>query len=272
MRVFALSDVHVDYQENMSWLAALSLAEYGEDVLLLAGDVSHDLGRMAQAFEILLARFGRLFFVPGNHDLWLLGRPYPDSIAKFEAVLALCRQMGVETAPAGIGPVMIVPLFSWYIRPEEGRGSLFVPKNGEDPNLTMWSDNYFVRWPLFADYVPAASHFLHLNTPYLQAYDRPVISFSHFLPRADLMYSLPEERRAWVDPLPAFNFSRVAGCQQLDQQIRQLGAKVHLYGHQHHNRFRPVEGVVYLSHCLGYPKSGHSIRQPRQIWPMAAPI
>jgi hypothetical protein len=53
---------------------------------------------------------------------------------------------------------------------------------------------------------------------------------------------------------PAFNFTRVAGCEQLDVQIRQLGSSVHVYGHQHRNRRRLVGGILYVSNCLGYPR------------------
>ena len=41
MRVFALSDIHVDYLENLNWILQLSADEYQQDILVLAGDVSH---------------------------------------------------------------------------------------------------------------------------------------------------------------------------------------------------------------------------------------
>ena len=40
MRVFALSDIHIDYSENAKWIANLSVTEYQDDVLIVAGDVS----------------------------------------------------------------------------------------------------------------------------------------------------------------------------------------------------------------------------------------
>jgi hypothetical protein len=55
------------------------------------------------------------------------------------------------------------------------------------------------------------------------------------------------------DRAPEFNFTRVAGCRQLDEQLRMLGSVLHLYGHQHRNRDRMIDGVRYVSHCLGYP-------------------
>ena len=86
----------------------------------------------------------------------------------------------------------------------------------------------------------------------------PVISFSHFLPRVELVFSDWERFRAGGgvtgnDRAPEFNFTRVAGCRQLDAQLRKLGSTLHLYGHQHRNRDREIDGVRYVSHCLGYP-------------------
>ncbi|MCP4716244.1 MAG: hypothetical protein GY868_14090, partial [Deltaproteobacteria bacterium] len=41
---------------------------------------------------------------------------------------------------------------------------------------------------------------------------------------------------------------------ELDVQIRSIGAAIHVYGHQHRNRRRLIDGVAYMSHCLGYPR------------------
>jgi hypothetical protein len=130
-----------------------------------------------------------------------------------------------------------------------------------------------------------AGHFLRLNEPHLErGFDRPVISFSHFLPRTDLIFSHPEHMAYLaaatephpLDPHPAFNFSRVAGCRGLEEQIRRLGSAVHVYGHQHRDRWREVDGVLYVSHCLGYAHERsaggrHGGREPRQVWPLPPP-
>jgi Icc-related predicted phosphoesterase len=40
MRVFAISDLHVDYADNAKWVAGLSTSQYLDDILVVAGDVS----------------------------------------------------------------------------------------------------------------------------------------------------------------------------------------------------------------------------------------
>ena len=113
-----------------------------------------------------------------------------------------------------------------------------------------------------------ADFFLQLNEPQVNRhYDAPIITFSHFVPRAELMYSTPHERqgRTLVDPHPRFNFSRVAGCLGIDTQIRRLGATIHIYGHQHRNRDRVINGVRYISHCLGYPRERQHVAAPQRL-------
>jgi len=260
MRIFALSDLHVDYPENFDWVKSLSHSDYTGDVLLLAGDVSHDESLLCRTLELLRTRFQEVAFVPGNHDLWLRGSSRENSLAKFYALLECCKALGISTRPhVSAGCVCIVPLHAWYVQPHEGEGSLFVEKQGEDPNLGMWADKRAVRWPDLAEHQTPASLFLSMNaTAVPEPCQGPVITFSHFLPRSELMFWTDEEFAATglsrVDPQPRFNFSRVAGCRGLDAQIRSLGSTLHVYGHQHRNRDRLIEGVRYVSHCLGYPR------------------
>ncbi|MCY3766388.1 MAG: metallophosphoesterase [Gemmatimonadetes bacterium] len=282
-RIFALSDVHVDSALNLAWMNSLSESDFQRDVLILAGDVSDRMDRLERTLAGVRSRFADVFFVPGNHELWVRRAGLPrGSLGKFDQVLSLCDRVDVRTRPGRVGSrkgVWIVPLFSWYLKPEEGPDSLFTPKAGEDETLSMWSDDHFVRWPETAR--PPAEFFLDANERNLSGtYEAPVISFSHFLPRRELIFGIPAPLR-WGkspgDPHPAFNFSRVAGCRGLDAQIRRLGSTIHVYGHQHRNRFREIEGVTYVSHCLGYPRereNGH-IRgldgEPRLIWDAAGP-
>ena len=272
-RVWAISDIHTDMKHNRAWLHALSTADYRQDTLILAGDVSDRLETLRDALTHLQSLFAAVCYVPGNHELWVRRGDAPDSIAKFWQIRGLCNELGVHTQPLKLSApsgksVWIAPLFSWYMRPEEGAGSLFRDKPGEDPTLSMWSDNYFTSWPPMTAAPTIADFFLQLNEPHISRdYDAPVISFSHFVPRVELIYSTPQERRGvtLTDPHPRFNFSRVAGCAGIEAQIRRLGAAIHVYGHQHRNRDRVIDGVRYISHCLGYPRERERLSGSQDI-------
>lgn len=277
MRVFAWSDLHADFALNSDAIAKAAQRDHHGDALLVAGDVSDKLDTLARTLSLLREHFVEVFFVPGNHEAWLRGGGFTDSAAKFAAIQDLCAGLGVRTQPARLGgadpsaAVWVVPLLSWYLRPEHGEDSLYITKPTEDTSQSMWSDDLFVRWPDSGG--SAAERQLRENEAHLaRIYDAPVVSFSHFLPRRDLMYPTPQERIArgagQPDRNPAFNFSRVAGSFGIERQLRALGARTHVYGHQHRNRDRVIDGVRYVSHCLGYPGEGaaEDALRPKLVW------
>lgn len=114
-RIWALSDIHTDHAENLEWIRSLEQdGRYAKDTLLLAGDVSDKNEVLRETLASLAASFATVFFVPGNHDLWVRRESEESSLDKLAAVLALCSELGVRTRPAFAGGAVIVPLLSWY--------------------------------------------------------------------------------------------------------------------------------------------------------------
>jgi predicted phosphohydrolase len=115
MRVFAVSDLHVDFDPNARWLAGLSTQDYRDDFLILAGDVCHSLRLLEGCLMTLANRFRAVFYVPGNHELWVT----PDdktknSLDKFEEVCAIMKNCGVSGTALHDDRLSIVPLLGWY--------------------------------------------------------------------------------------------------------------------------------------------------------------
>jgi len=71
MKVFAVSDIHTDYPENLEWVKSLTKEEFGGDALIVAGDVSDDEKTFIETFRHLSRTFRHVFFVAGNHELYL---------------------------------------------------------------------------------------------------------------------------------------------------------------------------------------------------------
>lgn len=286
-RIFSISDLHVDFSENMEHMQSLSSVDYQDDTLLIAGDVCDCMDKLAQLLTMMKHKFRQVTFVPGNHELWLRDGDIEDSLEKFSRILELCDQLGVHIRPFRVGEndvsVWVVPLYSWYRTEDSDEYSLFIAKEGEDWEKSPWMDKYFCRWAegLNADSGRIADHFLDMNQENIEChYDAPVISFSHFLPRKELIFDQPAAASRFCspdsvipryprDPAPHLNFTRVAGCGKLDGQIRHLGAAVHVYGHQHHQRNRRIAGVTYVSNCLGYARERDRLGGrvfPRMLW------
>lgn len=236
-RVFAVSDIHVDYDVNFQWVRRLSRADYRDDILILAGDVTHKLAELASCLNELATRFLKVLFVPGNHDVWVLGEaPERTSLQKFADVMAVVERNGASMQPYRRGDVLIAPLLGWY------------DYSFGEPSADlrdMWMDFHACRWP--ADFGPgeAARYFMDRNQRISAHGASRIITFSHFMPRIDLLPAQVSSRHRLLDP--------VLGSTRLDQQLRQLGSSMHVYGHSHINRRISIDGVTYINNAFGYP-------------------
>jgi predicted phosphodiesterase len=300
--IYAISDLHSDRSENMAWLRWPHMwpANSKSACVVVAGDISHDLDVLEQTLSLLVERFARVFFVPGNHDVWVA--PGGDSLAKFADVLALCERIGVETAPSRVGDVEIVPLFSWYDR------SLSLPTHvrGHGPYLPLrlWGDYVRCQWPEHIATEKAnahvrdaaiAAHFAALNEPMIEAARREmaavdvhgrrvrsILSLSHFLPSTRCLPDWHEPETAafnadWVShgrARKAALFASVAGSETLGAQVRSLSRKgcahVHVFGHSHRPKDFTLRGVRFVHNPMGkgIERSLGQIAEPRflQLW------
>jgi predicted phosphodiesterase len=237
MRIFALSDIHVDYDVNSRWVENLSAADYREDVLILAGDVSDTRRRLAWTLETLARRFRTVLFVPGNHELWVTRESNDwNSLQKFEEVCALAESSGALVQPFRAPGVSIIPLFSWYDY------SFGLPSQ---ELRSVWMDYKACRWPRGYTEREVAAHFAELNEKQVGRADGMVFTYSHFVPRIDVMPAyIPAEARL-VYP--------VLGMTRLDEQLRRLNSRIHVYGHSHVRRHVTIDGVSYINNAFGYP-------------------
>jgi len=244
MRVFAVSDLHVDYGANARWVENLSTADYTQDLLILAGDITDIIGSLEWCLGVLAARFHKVLFVPGNHDLWVNRDSVPgNSLEKLEKVTALAAAAGVSMTPLHSRGLSIYPLLGWYAY-----------SFGEPSRRlkALWADYRACRWPEGFDDPAVARHMVSLNEAHLpHGAHHPtvpagpkVITFSHFVPRADIV---PTSKRLGRFLHP------ILGSEQLDLQLRRCHSSLHVFGHHHINRSVQIDGVTYINNALGYP-------------------
>ena len=237
MRVFATSDIHADYKANAEWLGGLSTRDYQDDILILAGDISDSVQVLDTSFQLLERRFAKVVYVPGNHDLWVTRESSSqNSIEKLQRLQLLARACGITTEPFAYRSLAIVPLLSWYDY------SFGTP----DAELrAIWMDYRTCVWPEGLGMYEVTSYFLRQNALPTPDPAKTVISFSHFLPRIDLMPRLMPQHFRVLYP--------IMGTSRLDTQIRAVGASIHVYGHSHLNKQTKIDGVQYVNNALGYP-------------------
>ncbi|CAE7516285.1 unnamed protein product, partial [Symbiodinium pilosum] len=158
--------------------------------------------------------------------------------------------LGVRTRPGWVDEekqVLIVPLLSWYhagfdAEPDISDESLV-------PVEKMMSDYMLCRWPeglsardgcdSLARYFDSLNEQRAAKLPAKESpRDMTVISFSHFLPRQEL---LPEKRLLYFPPI-----AKAVGSKPLGERIRALSPDVHVFGHTHYGWSAELEGTRYL--------------------------
>jgi hypothetical protein len=142
------------------------------------------------------------------------------------------------------GDLEIIPLLGWY--------DYSFGEPGEHLK-SVWMDFRACRWPPGFDEKRICSHFeahnaRHTDAPEPDARRRScatTITFSHFVPRIDLMPSYVPAQMQLLYP--------VLGATRLEWQLRKLQPDIHVYGHSHLNRNVSIDGVSYINNAFGYP-------------------
>jgi predicted phosphodiesterase len=237
MRVFALSDIHIDYDKNARWVADLSMADFQDDVLILAGDVTDTLRLLDWCLATLVKRFRQVLFVPGNHELWVIRDDREkNSLQKFDDVCNVVQSTGASMQPFRAHGVSIIPLLGWY--------DYSFGEPGEELK-SRWMDYTACRWPDSLTAAEVTAHFTALNDRHVSTAGDTVITYSHFMPRVDLMPSFIPAAHRYLYP--------VLGSTHLETQLRRLQSTLHVYGHSHVNRRVTIDGVDYVNNAFGYP-------------------
>lgn len=245
MRVFALSDIHIDYSANAKWIANLSVADYQDDVLILAGDVTDIQKLLDWGLSILTKRFKKVLFVPGNHELWVRREgPEKNSLQKFDDICAAVKSTGASMEAFHEHGVSIIPLLGWY--------DYSFGEPSQELRAT-WMDYYACRWPNGFTDRDIAAHFAAFNDEQNSMASAKVITYSHFLPRIDLMPEFIPSAHRILYP--------VLGSVQLERQLRRLNPGIHVYGHSHVNRHVKIDGVSYINNAFGYPNETRTSKQ-----------
>lgn len=278
VRIWAVSDVHTDMKDNKAWLADVPLEEHANDVLILAGDISNKWQDIEETLQACRDRFARVFFVPGNHDLWVQRKNAETSIDKLRRLLELCRKLGVETAPGEVHSngqrLLIVPILSWHhpqwdTEPEitEWEGISPVREVASDYVLTKWPDGTSIHDGTAAKLLDSMNDEIFDMDELISRREscNGAISFSHFVPRIELN---PEKRY-----LTAPQLAKAVGSTHLAKRVEMLKPDLHVFGHTHFGYDMDVDGIRYVQAPLSYPqeRSGRGTTVAVGQFPCAIP-
>jgi 3',5'-cyclic AMP phosphodiesterase CpdA len=259
MKLYAISDIHLGFALNRQAFAALS--DHRDDWLILGGDIGETRDHMELALRIATARFAKVMWVPGNHELWTAPRTADAARgeAKYRELVDLCRGYDVVTPedpflvwPGPPGPHTIALLFLLYdysFRPDHVRADDAVTWAMETGVLCadeqlLHPDPHPSRQAWCAARCDAAEAALSAA-----ADQRPMILVNHFPLREELV-RLPRIPR----------FSIWCGTKRSEDWHRRFNARVVVSGHLHTPTTKWADGVRFEEVSLGYPRQRRSER------------
>lgn len=262
MKLYAISDLHLQYQINRQALEALP--SYREDWLIVAGDIGETIELHRYALSLLTKRFAQVIWVPGNHDLWTLPSAsleehHERGEEKYQKLVAICHEYGVLTPedpyiiwPGEGAPAMLAPLFLLY-------DYSFRPDDIPQERALAWAEE--------TDVVCTDEILLHPD-PYLSRMDWclarctstekrlqeeisnvPVVFINHF-----------PMRQALVRLAKIPRFSLWCGTRRTENWHLRFPTAVVVYGHVHMRATDYQDGVRFEEVSLGYPRQWQHIR------------
>ncbi len=249
MHLLAISDLHLASPSNLD--ALRSLGSFPEDWLIVAGDVAEQPDRLEEGLALLAARFARVIWTPGNHDLWTVTGPDGAGPCKYEALVERLRALDIITPEDEYpvwngpgGPCIVAPLFLLYdysFRPPEVALCDVVAWAQETRCVS--ADEALLSPAPYPSVRAWSANRLRLSEDRLAALDgRPTILVSHYPLRQDLV-RIPRIPR----------FSPWCGSVETNDWHRRFNARVAISGHLHVRHTDWRDSTRFEEVSLGYP-------------------
>jgi predicted phosphodiesterase len=275
--LYAVSDLHVAYAENRTFVADELHPVSPQDWLLVAGDVGELMADIEWTLALLASRFAQVVWVPGNHELWT-PRKDPQQLRgeeRYDHLVALCRSLGILTPedpyatwPGQAGPVTIAPLFVLYDYSFRAPGTRSKAESLDRARRAgiICSDEFLLDPQPFAAVDEWCAFRVRYTEQRLQerAGDGPMVLVNHF----------PLTRQP-TEVLRYPEFAQWCGTETTSDWHVRFPVEAVVYGHLHIPRTTWYDGVRFEEVSFGYPRERH--RRPtsrcpvRRILPPDAP-
>ena len=253
--LFAVSDLHVAYEENRR-IADAIVPESDDDWLLVAGDVGEKFADIEAVLRALRDRFHRVVWAPGNHELWT----HPSDpvrlrgVARYDALVRMCRDLDVITPeddypvwPGPDGPVVVAPLFPLYDYSFRVAGAATKEESLELAYAAgvVCADESLLHPDPYPDRESWCRARVAATEARLAAIDpaRPTVLVSHW----------PLVRQP-TDVLWYPEFAQWCGTELTATWHTRFRALAAVYGHLHIPRSTTYDGVPFEEVSLGYPR------------------
>jgi len=250
MKLYAISDLHITNKPNLEGLVALPAQH--DDWLIVAGDIAENAEDVRLGLRLLTSKFARVFWTPGNHELWSTGVNERRGLSKYRQVIEIARKLGVATPEDPYTPwtqegftYLIAPLFLLYdysFRPAKIAASRAL--EWADATKAVSRDESLVDpWP-FSNIPQWCEQRLRLTEEKLREAARRhrLILVNHFPLKEELV-------RSPAGPA----YSLWCGTRRTADWHKRFRALVVIFGHLHTRTTHWYDGVRFEGVSLGNP-------------------
>ncbi|WP_341257594.1 metallophosphoesterase [Gordonia malaquae] len=255
--LWAISDLHVSHRGNEQILDQIRPTDPG-DWLIVAGDVAERTDDIVDTLRRLAARFAKVVWVPGNHELYTTAKDPLQifGVARYDYLVQACRDLGVITPEDiyplfdpgdGSDPVRVVPMFLLYdytFRPEGTATTLQALAVARERNVVA-TDEFLLSPEPFGTRDAWSRARIDATRTRLEAIDpgEKTVLINHW-----------PLRREPCDALMYPEFALWCGSELTADWHTRFNAVCSVYGHLHIPRTTWYDGVRFEEVSVGYPR------------------
>jgi putative phosphoesterase len=255
MRAAVISDIHIDEQMDEGEFEdcfALCVNKSNVDYLLIAGDVSEYYMRTLAFIKRLKEKvFAKLYFCPGNHDLW----------SKYEPQLSVENVVDYMRGKKGdpnflqndavflSDQTVLIAGCGWYDYSFAYEGKFTEEHLAQKHYMgRWWKDGLYAKHGISDRQVNEKwNEDLIMLVDKYSGYD--IIFMTHMVNHPAFLVGEDHEKYEMFQ-----YFNGFMGSEGLYKITKMPSIKYAISGHVHYRKSFSEGGVYYMCRCLGYPK------------------
>ncbi len=247
-QLFALSDLHVDYDQN--WKALDTLEPRAQDYLLIAGDISHKVDRFEACLKKLTQKFNTLYWSPGNHDLWEDPQANISGEAKYQKLVKICQNLSVKTPEDAFDTLMLNGKKTSIATTFTAYDYSFCPPGFNPEEAIKWAyethtrcaDELRLKTAPYKSMIEWCDARISYTKTRLETIKNDILYLNHYPIKQDL---------ARLPLIPRFYIW--CGTKKTESFLNDYPIKYVVYGHLHIPRYHEESDTHFYESSFGYP-------------------